>query len=115
MLANADDRKECKVISDDTARKLHDRSSRGETLSTEEQKQLQDWYATQDTFESDLLGLTTSENRVTSLQSQVDAALTQLMTVTKRIQEVASENETLRREIAALRHQLRQRLGAQPA
>lgn len=103
------------MISDDIARKLHDRSSRGETLSAEEQKQLQDWYASQDTAESKMLGLTTSEKTVASLQAQVDAALTQLMTVTKRIQEVASENETLRREIAALRRQLVQRLGAQPA
>ncbi|MBM3143681.1 MAG: hypothetical protein FJ010_01675 [Chloroflexi bacterium] len=103
------------MISNDTAKKLHDRASRGEALSAEEQKRLLDWYATQDTAESKLLELTTSEKRVVSLQSQVDAALKQLMTVTKRIQEVASENETLRREIAALRHQLVQQLGAQPA
>jgi peptidoglycan hydrolase CwlO-like protein len=103
------------MISDDIARKLHDRSSRGETLSAEEQKQLQDWYANQDTAESKSLGLAASEKSVVSLQSQVDAALAQLMTVTKRIQEVASENETLRREIAVLRRQLVQQLGAQPA
>lgn len=100
---------------DDIARRLHDRSSRGETLSAEEQKQLHDWYASQDTAESKTLGLTATEKTVASLQSQVDAALAQLMTVTKRIQEVASENDTLRREIAVLRRQLIQRLGAQPA
>jgi len=103
------------MISEDIARKLHDRSSRGETLSAEEQQQLENWYASQDTAESKMLGFTASEKTVTSLQAQVDAALTQLMTVTKRIQEVASENETLRREIASLRRQLMQRLGAQPA
>ncbi|MCL4528812.1 MAG: hypothetical protein M1282_05315 [Chloroflexi bacterium] len=103
------------MISDDITRKLHDRSSRGETLSAEEQEQLQDWYASQDTAESKMLGLTTGEKTVASLQAQIDAALAQLTTVAKRIQEVASENETLRREIAALRRQLVQRLGAQPA
>jgi septal ring factor EnvC (AmiA/AmiB activator) len=103
------------MISDEVARKLHDRSSRGKTLSAEEQKQLQNWYASQDTAESEMLGLTISEKTVASLQAQIDAALTQLMTVTKHIQEVASENETLRREIDALRHQLMQRLGTQPA
>lgn len=103
------------MITDDIAKKLHDRFSRGETLSAEEQKQLHDWYASQDTAESKMLGLTTSEKTVVSLQAQVDAALAQLMTVTKRIQEVASENETLRHEIAVLRRQLMQRLGTQPA
>ncbi len=103
------------MISEDSARKLHERFSRGETLSVEEQKQLENWYARQDTAESKMLRLTTSEKTVATLQAQVDAALTQLLTVTKRIQEVASENETLRHEIAGLRRQLMQRLGAQPA
>lgn len=103
------------MISDDTARKLHDRFSRGDLLSAEERKQLQDWYASQDAAESRLLGLTPSEKIVTSLQSQVDAALAQLTTVSERIQKIAAENETLRREIVALRHQVMQRLGAQPA
>jgi len=49
-----------------------------------------------------------------TLQAQVDAALAQLMTVAKRIQEIASENETLRREIANLRHQLVYLLETQP-
>lgn len=103
------------MISNDTARKLHDRFSRGETLSAEERRQLQEWYASQDTAESKMLGLTIGEKTVASLQAQVDAALTQLMTVTKRIQEIASENETLRREIAVLHRQLMRRLGTQPA
>ncbi|MBI4758581.1 MAG: hypothetical protein HY783_06225 [Chloroflexi bacterium] len=103
------------MISDDIGRKLHDRSSRGETLSAEEQKQLENWYASQDNAESKMLGLTASEKTVASLQTQIDSALAQLMVVTKRIQEVASENEALRREIAALRRQLMQRLGVQPA
>ena len=103
------------MISDEIARKLHDRVSRGETLTAEEQKQLQGWYASQDNAESQMLGLLGSDKTVTSLQTQIDATLAQLMTVTKRIQEVASENETLRHEIIALRRQLRQRLGTQPA
>ncbi len=103
------------MISEDIARKLHDRSTRGEALAAEEQEQLRDWYARQDTAESKLLGLSAGEKKVASLQNQVDATLTQLMTVTKHIQEVASENETLRHEIAVLRRQLTQRLGTQPA
>jgi regulator of replication initiation timing len=41
-----------------------------------------------------------------TLQRQVDAASLQLTAVTERIQEVAAENNTLRREISRLRQQL---------
>lgn len=64
---------------------------RGETLSAEEQKRLENWYASQDTAESKALGLAVGEKTLASLQAQVDAALVQLMTVTKRIQEIASD------------------------
>ncbi len=100
---------------DDVAQKLHDRFSRGETLSVEEQKQLQDWYTSQDIAESRILGSSVSEETAISLQTQIDTALAQLLTVTKRIQEIASENETLRHEIVILRRELVQRLGTQPA
>jgi peptidoglycan hydrolase CwlO-like protein len=95
------------VIPDNIAKQLHDKSTRGETLSAEEQFQLEKWYASQDDAESHTLSLSTvSENNVATIQAQVDAALAQLTTVTTRIQEIASENETLRQEIHVLRHQL---------
>ncbi len=103
------------MISNDIAKQLHDRSTRGETLSPVEQKQLEEWYANEDAAESKTLSLAASEKKMSSLQAQIDAALAQLTTVAKRIQEVASENESLRHEIAALRRQLMQRLGTQPA
>jgi len=45
----------------------------------------------------------------------VDEALTQLITVTQQIRKISSENERLRREIAALRRRVVQRIGTQPA
>lgn len=103
------------MISDNLAKQLHDRATRGETLSAEEQTQLENWYAREDNAENRALGSAVADKTLTTLQAQVDAALAQLMTVVKRIQEVASENESLRREIAALRRQLAHLLTPQSA
>ena len=103
------------MISDDLARQLHDESTRGESLSAEERSLLENWYALQDRIESDTLGLIADEKALTTLQAQVEAALIQLVTVTERIQKIASENKALRREIAILRHQLAHRPALQLA
>jgi hypothetical protein len=98
------------MISENIARQLHDRSTRSELLSAEEQSVLRNWYALQDDAESDVLGLTGDDEALVMLQNQIEATLTQLTIVTQRIQEVASENETLRHETI----RLRQRLPYQP-
>ena len=92
------------MVSDDLGRQLHDRATRGELLSAEEQPLLKNWYALQDSAESDALNL--NKDTLATLQTQVEEALTQLTIVTKRIQEVASENKALKREIVELRRQL---------
>ena len=94
------------MISDDLGQDLHDRSTRGETLSAEEQLQLERWYEAQDKLESHMLALTPDEKALANLQSQIEGALTPLISLTNRIQQVASENELLRQEINSLRHQL---------
>jgi len=94
------------MISDEVGKQLHDKATRGESLSPEERTQLENWYALQDNAESKELGLSATEKTLTTLQGQVDAALAQLVVVTKRIQEIAIENEALRREVASLRRQL---------
>lgn len=88
------------------AKTLHNKASQGEIMTAAERAQLDEWYAVQDAMESKDLGLNSAEKTPASLQEQIDAALTHLTTVTKRIQELASENETLRREIAVLRQQV---------
>ena len=103
------------MVTDDLGKQLHNRVTRGEALSTEEQAQLEDWYATQDRAESDQLGLTATAETVASLQIQIDSALASLAAITRRIQEIAEENQALRREIAALCRQLAQQDSLQPA
>jgi peptidoglycan hydrolase CwlO-like protein len=102
------------MVSDKLGKQLHDRATRGEALSPEEQAQLENWYATQDRAEADQLGLTATTETVASLQTQIDSALTSLTTITRRIQEIAEENQALRREITALCRQLAQRDSLQP-
>jgi peptidoglycan hydrolase CwlO-like protein len=96
------------MIPDTHGRQLHDRATRGEALSVEERTQLEEWYAHHDRDEAHDLGLEKTQRRASDLQAQIDAALAQLTTLTKRIQEIAAENDALRQEIAALRRQVPQ-------
>jgi len=91
---------------DELAKQLHDKVTRGLTLSAEEQAQLEAWYTEQDQQECAVLGPMGSSQRLATLHTQVETALAQLLTVTQRIQELTVHNETLRREIAVLQCQL---------
>ena len=91
---------------DELAKQLHDKATRGLALSAGEQTQLEAWYAEQDRQERAVLGPTGSSQRLAALHTQVETVLTQLLTVTQRIQELTVHNETLRREIAVLQRQL---------
>lgn len=100
---------------EDIGLSLHDRVTRGEHLSDEEFKQLEAWYTLQDRTEAKVLNLTASSVSLETLQSQVDLTLAQLSIVSRRIQQIASENDTLRREIVVLRRQVAQKAQLQPA
>lgn len=102
------------MISDELGKQLHDRATRGEVLTAEEQSLLSGWYAAQDQAEGDLLRLSLTDDSTSLLQAQVNSSLAQLATVAKRIQEIAVENDALRAENASLRHQLINRASPQP-
>lgn len=92
---------------------LHDRATRGEVLTSEEEEQLASWYAQQDAAESQYLSQSQTESLLVELQDQVKSTLAQLTTVSQRIQQVAHENETLRQEISLLQQQVAQRYSMQ--
>lgn len=94
------------MISDDLGKVLHDRATRGLTLSIEEQAQLQRWYDEQDAQEAAMYAAVPEVTGVVRLQAQIDMTLTQLMNMTRRIQDVMLENKALRQEIEGLRRQL---------
>lgn len=102
-------------MSDELAKRLHDRATRGEALSAEERDQLERWYEAQDRAEMEALSSVAETESLSALQAQVDSVMVQLGTVTQRIRAIADENDVLRGEIAAFRRQLAQQMIHQPA
>ena len=99
---------------DDRLWKLHLRKVLGELLTSNEQVELDAWYAEQDQAEAMALDLSSELDDSNPLKRQVDAILERIVTTSQSIQSIAAENETLRRETMALRHQLAQRRVLQP-
>ena len=103
------------MITDEKGRHLHDKASQGEKLTTEEQTQLEEWYACQDQLETASLGLHEQEKIQASLQFQIEEVLAQLVKVSTRIQQIVLENEMLRRENTSLRQQAAHLFGSPSA
>jgi len=97
-------------------KKLHDQATRGLKLSGKEQGLLNDWYEAQDRKEIESFKLAKIDDRETeALQKEIDSTLIQIRMTTEHIQAVTRENRLLRQEIAAIRHQLTQKMMIQPA
>lgn len=94
------------MSTEELAKQLHDKATRGNMLSAAEQAQLEAWYAQQDQEEKAILERATPPQTLAALQTQVETAVAQLLTITQRVQELVTQNEALRREIATLQHQL---------
>ena len=103
------------MIPDESARRLHDRVTRGGALSPPERAQLDEWLAAQDQSEARMLSSKGFVPALADLRSQVDSTLEQVSLVTQNIQQLSSENDSLRREIAALRSRVAGRPVSQPA
>lgn len=101
------------MTEEDLAKQLHDKATRGFALSAAEQAQLEVWYAQQDQAEAATLRQTEQSQGV--LQAQVDATITKLLSVSQRIQELTSENASLRQDIAELQRRVTQTSSVQSA
>ncbi len=105
-------------MTDTDVGRLHDRRTRGESLSASEETILRAWYTTQDEAEQSLLaGVIAPEGNppaaVIALREQVDAALVQVTSVTQQIKRLTRQNESLRQQNARLRQQLANRVDYQ--
>ncbi len=99
---------------EELGQQLHDRATRGETLSPQEQKQLDAWYAAMDRAEIADLGLG-EETGDEPLVARIDATLAEIAKVTQRIRDLDTQTRTLRRENAALRLRLTRQASTQRA
>ena len=103
------------MIPDEIGQKLHDRATRGEALTTQEQEQLRHWYAEQDQEETARLVAAKVPGDPGGLQAQVHQVTAQLVLQAQRIQALTAENAQLRQEIASLQRLLSGKLTGQPA
>jgi hypothetical protein len=103
------------VPQNDSGRQLHDRATRGETLSADEQALLANWYTSQDQAESIALARTSETLNLDAVRAQIEVALAQLAATSQRMQELSAENSILRREVAELRREVLRRQIPQPA
>ncbi|MFV9505249.1 MAG: hypothetical protein AB4911_11865 [Oscillochloridaceae bacterium umkhey_bin13] len=87
-------------------RALHDRATRGKTLTADEQAQLEAWYAMQDAAETVLLGDLSAPDDLRDLQAGVEQAITHILATSRRIRELDVQNTGLRFEIAELQQRL---------
>ena len=94
------------MTSNEVGMQLHDRATKGETLTPDEQSQLENWYTIQDMQESELLEPQNALSDNSHLRTQIDTVLDRLTSTIQRIQKITAENETIRDEIGALRQQL---------
>jgi chromosome segregation ATPase len=106
---------ETTMISDEIGQKLHDRATRGETLTLEEQELLRRWYAHHDPQEMAQLNAAPVPSRLADLQSRVQQATAQVVAQAQRIEALTAENAQLRQEIASLQRLLSAKRTGQPA
>ncbi len=91
-------------MTDDIGKDLHDRATRGESLSPDERRRLEAWYAAHDAAEARDLAAEDAQHK--SLEAQIKATLSQITRVTQQLQDGIAENAALRKEIASLRLRL---------
>lgn len=102
------------MVSDEVGLKLHDRATRGQTLTAEEQVLLQAWYDEKNREEAAQLNLSATTASVTELEEQVRKAEQQALELIRQNQAIAAQNEAIRANIALLRRKLEERTSAQP-
>ena len=90
------------MVSDEIGTLLHDRATRGKTLTPEEHNVLEQWYREQDRAEAEALNFNADLKTEHGLQEQIDAILVRIGTVSEQIYKLTDENRSLKNDIAHL-------------
>jgi hypothetical protein len=96
----------------DTILALHDRATRGEMLSREEQALLDQWYLSEDNAEQGVLDSSAADGATEDVQVQITAVLERCIMLAQKNQELFQQNDELRRELTQLRQQVARHLQA---
>lgn len=91
---------------DERMKDLHDRFTRGDSLSESERAELHAWYDEQDQAEAALLARSSERPMTVTLDEQIRAGAQQVRVVARHIEQLVAENEQLRREIGELQRRL---------
>lgn len=102
-------------MSDDIFRQLHDKATRGEQLSREDQARLDEWYTKNDHEESGELSVSSDPDEAAEIRRRLDQTMAELSAASQRVHQLTEDNESIRREITDLRRQLAQRSASHPA
>ena len=103
------------MLSNQDGQALHDRSTRGEVLSAEEQTALEHWYAQTDERESSTFRRASSSPTTVELEAEIATAVAGMQAVTQRIQALTANNAAVRQEITDLQRQLTRKTATQTA
>jgi hypothetical protein len=106
---------ETSMIPDEIGQKLHDRATRGDSLTAEERDQLRLWYAHHDQEEMAQLSAAPVPSRLADLQSRVQQVTAHVVVQAQHIEALTAENAQLRQEVASLQRLLSAKLADQPA
>lgn len=97
------------MISEDVGVRLHDRATRGQSLTAEERNLLTEWYRQLDEEEAQQFAEAQSASPSMDTQADIDNLLAQLALSAQRMRILAAENDRLRCEIDELHRQLAQK------
>lgn len=87
-------------MTNDALRQLHDKATRNESLTAEEETALAAWYAQQDQEENALLTSSSHSPAPDALRDEVKKTLMRLEVTAQQVRAQAEENEAVRRNVA---------------
>lgn len=103
------------MIDDELGKQLHVKATLGEVLTEEEKALLEAWYEKQDAEERALLEKHSETLSLDELRKQAKEDWAQIVALTQNIQELVSQNETIKKENARLQEILAKRLETKAA